>query len=177
MWQQLPGGYPGAGQAAAGALSPYPIEGNRSGSRGIAVALTVLATLVAIVAVGALVVVLANRSQEPVARETEGTVAPSVPVLGGAPPTGLELDDRGTSVGLTWGDPARGKASFIITMARRGEQLKPVGHVGPGTVEFVELGLNKNLDYCFAVVAVYSTKQVSSSVQECTKRGTARPQR
>ncbi|MBB3097855.1 hypothetical protein FHR83_005539 [Actinoplanes campanulatus] len=177
MWQQLPGGYPGAGQPAAGALSPYPIEGNKSGSRAIAVALTVLATLVAVIAVGALVVVLADRSQEPVAQETEGTVPPGVPVLGGAPPTGLTLDDRGTSVGLTWGDPAKGKAPFIITMAKRGEQLRTVGHVNPGTEEFVEQGLNANLDYCFAVVAVYSTKQVSSSVQVCTKRGTARPQR
>ncbi|WP_239141513.1 fibronectin type III domain-containing protein [Actinoplanes campanulatus] len=140
-------------------------------------ALTVLATLVALVAVGALVVVLADRSQEPVAQETEGAVDPSVPVLGGAPPTGLELDDRGTSVGLTWADPAKGKAPFIITMAKRGEQLRSVAHVDPGTVEFVERGLNADLDYCFAVVAVYSTKQVSSSVQACTKRGTARPQR
>ncbi|MBB4750070.1 hypothetical protein [Actinoplanes lobatus] len=173
MWQQLPGGV----QPAAGVLSPYPIEGNKSGSRGIAVALTVLATLFAVIAVGALVVVLADRSQEPVAQETEAPVAPSVPVLGGAPPTGLELDDRGTNVGLTWGDPAKGKAPFIITMAKRGEQLRTVAHVDPGTEEFVERGLNADLDYCFAVVAIYSTKQVSSSVQVCTNRGTARPQR
>ncbi|WP_238487391.1 hypothetical protein [Actinoplanes flavus] len=140
-------------------------------------ALTVLATLVAVIAVGALVVVLADRSREPVAQETGAAVDPSVPVLGGAPPTGLELDDRGTSVGLTWVDPAKRKASFIITMAKRGEQLKAVGHVGPGKVAFVEYGLNANLDYCFAVVAVYSAEQMSSSVQECTNRGTTRPQR
>ncbi|MEV0899882.1 fibronectin type III domain-containing protein [Actinoplanes sp. NPDC049802] len=137
----------------------------------------VLATVVALVGVGALVHVLADRSQEPVAQVTGATVEPSVPVLGGAPPTGLELDDRGASVGLAWDDPAKGKAPFIITMAKRGEQLKPVANVGPGVGEFRVSGLNAKLDYCFAVVAVYSTKQVSSSVQECTKRGAARPRR
>ena len=52
-----------------------------------------------------------------------------------------------------------------------------MGQVGPTTTRFSLQGLNPDLDYCFAVVAVYSTSQFSTSPQTCTSRArkSARP--
>ena len=51
-----------------------------------------------------------------------------------------------------------------------GEVLKPMGQVGPGETSFDLQGLNAQLDYCFAIVAVYSTSRFASSPQTCTSR-------
>ncbi|WP_203896178.1 fibronectin type III domain-containing protein [Actinoplanes xinjiangensis] len=142
----------------------------RKGGRGLAVGLTVVTTLVALVAVGALVVVLIGREGEkpvtPVATASAGA-----PQLSGAPPTGVKLKDRGSAIDVTWRDPSGGKAPFMITMAREGQQLKPVAQVGLGKVRTTVAGLNPDLQYCFAVVAVYTSDRYASSNQVCTERG------
>jgi len=58
-------------------------------------------------------------------------------------------------------------------MARPGEQLKPVSTLGPGTTSFEIGGLSANLNYCFAVVAVYRNNKFATSQQACTNRSTA----
>jgi hypothetical protein len=80
------------------------------------------------------------------------------------------MRDYGSSVRLSWADPANGRASFVITGGRPGEQLRPMGQVGPTTTTFDLQGLNADLDYCFAIVAVYTTSQFSTSPQTCTSR-------
>ena len=52
-----------------------------------------------------------------------------------------------------------------------------MGQVGPDQTTFDLQGLNAELDYCFAIVAVYSTSQFATSPQTCTSRvpRTARP--
>ncbi|MFD1371993.1 fibronectin type III domain-containing protein [Actinoplanes sichuanensis] len=140
--------------------------------RAFAVGLTVVATLVALVAVGALVVVLMNRE----GKKEEGPVTPVAtasagPQLGGAPPTRVKLTDRGASIDVSWRDPSGGKAPFMITMAREGQQLKPVAQVGLGKTKTSVDGLNPKLQYCFAVVAVYTSDLYASSTQVCTERG------
>jgi hypothetical protein len=45
-----------------------------------------------------------------------------------------------------------------------------MGQVGPGETSFDLQGLNDQLDYCFAIVAVYSTTRFASSPQTCTSR-------
>jgi hypothetical protein len=100
-----------------------------------------------------------------------------VPTLAGQAPTDVRMRDYGSSVQLFWSDPANGRASFVVTGGRPGEQLRPMGQVGPTTTSFDLHGLNADLDYCFAIVAVYSTSQFSTSPQTCTSRagGSARP--
>ena len=121
-----------------------------------------------IIAVVALVVVLADRGDDPDS---------DVPTLAGPAPSDVRLRDYGSSVKLFWADPANGRASFVITGGKPGEQLKPMGQVGPTTTSFDLNGLNADLDYCFAIVAVYTTSQFSTSPQTCTSRssGGGRP--
>ena len=151
---------------------PYPEQktGGRAG-RAVAITLTAVATLVSALAVTVLVVVLADRSQEgdPEANATPTTQGTG-PVNGGAPPTGVTIVDRGTSVRVAWRDPTAGKYGFMVTMARAGQQLKPVAQVGPGRTQTDVIGLQPSLQYCFAVVAVYSTTTFATSPQVCTER-------
>jgi hypothetical protein len=117
-----------------------------------------------IIAVVALVLVLADRGDDP---------ASDVPTLSGPAPSDVRMRDYGSSVRLSWVDPANGRASFVVTGGRPGEQLRPMGQVGPTSTSFDLNGLNADLDYCFAVVAVYTTSQFSTSPQLCTSRSPA----
>ncbi|MEU4619557.1 tetratricopeptide repeat protein [Actinoplanes sp. NPDC023801] len=173
--QHGPAGPGWAAGAPGAAVQTYPYPGDTGAQahpyqqkgRGLAVGLTVAATLVALTAVGALVVVLFDREQPPA---TPQTTASTGPVLAGDPPSTVRLDDRGAVVELTWRDPTSGKVPFVVTMARQGQQLKPVSNVGLGKTEALVSGLNPKLEYCFAVVAVYGTDRFASSSQVCTQR-------
>jgi hypothetical protein len=121
--------------------------------------------LAALIAVSALVFVLANRSGD--------KPDPDVPTLGGQPPTGVTLKDLGSRIQVTWKDPANGGVSFLVAMAQPGQQLKPVGTLGPGQTSYELNALNPSLNYCFAVVAVYRDNKFATSQQACTDRPTA----
>ena len=121
----------------------------------------IAACLAAIIAVVALVLVLASRQSHP---------KDNVPTLSGRPPTDVRLEDAGSDVRLTWTDPAGGRTTFLITGGRPGEVLRPLGQVGPGQTSYELHGLNADLDYCFAVVTVYSTTRLAPSAQSCTSR-------
>jgi hypothetical protein len=118
-----------------------------------------------VIAVSALVFVLANRSGD--------KPDPDVPTLGGNPPTGVAIKDNGTSIRVTWKDPANGSVSFLVAMAQPGQQLKPMGTLGPGTTSYEINALNPAVNYCFAVVAVYRNNKFATSQQACTDRPTA----
>ncbi|MEV4639653.1 tetratricopeptide repeat protein [Actinoplanes sp. NPDC049548] len=143
-----------------------PLTGSGRGSsysgKAPAIFAAIAAVLGVIIAVVALVVVLAKRGDDGEKSD--------VPTLSGPAPTDVRLRDYGSSVQVFWSDPANGRTSFMITGGRPGEQLKPMGQVGPTTTSFDLNGLNADLDYCFAVVAVYSTSQFASSPQACTSR-------
>ena len=147
---------------------PAPVPG-RSSLPGRAPALfaAIAAVLGVIIAVVALVVVLADSGEK--SDESD------VPTLSGPAPADVRLRDYGASVQLFWSDPANGRTSFMITGGRPGEQLKPMGQVGPTTTAFNLNGLNPELDYCFAIVAVYSTSQFATSPQSCTSRTKSKP--
>jgi hypothetical protein len=173
------GGRPEVGHAPSGHYGvpdryeqPHPVAqvaaagtGDSSYSRKApALFAAIAAVFGVIIAVVALVVVLANRGDDP---------ATDVPTLAGPAPSDVRMRDYGSSVQLSWADPANGRASFVITGGRPGEQLRPMGQVGPTTMSFDLQGLNADLDYCFAVVAVYTTSQFSTSPQLCTTRSSA----
>ncbi|SNY25841.1 hypothetical protein SAMN05421748_102418 [Paractinoplanes atraurantiacus] len=149
---------------------PYP-QGGASpayGKKGLGIFAAIAAVLAAVIAVAALVFVLANRTGEP-ARD------PDVPTLGGAAPGDVRLKDGGSAITVTWADPSEGSVSFMVTMGRPGQELKPVSTLGPGQTSFEMSGLNGELNYCFAVVAVYRNNQFATSPQACTSRATATP--
>jgi hypothetical protein len=127
----------------------------------------IAACLAAVIAVVALVLVLASR---------QSNTKDNVPTVSGRPPTGVRLEEDGSDVRLTWTDPAAGRTTFLITGGRPGEVLRPMGQVGPGQTSYELHGLNADLDYCFAIVAVYSTTELAPSAQSCTSRlGTVTP--
>ncbi|MGA5300394.1 tetratricopeptide repeat protein [Nucisporomicrobium flavum] len=141
--------------------------GSPAGGRSPALFAAIAAGLGVVIAVAALVVVLA--------RSGDDGGKSDVPTLSGPAPTDVRVRDYGASVQLFWSDPANGRTSFLITGGRPGEQLKPMGQVGPTTTSFNLNGLNPDLDYCFAVVAVYSTSQFATSPQSCTSRTRSDP--
>ncbi|MEV6493418.1 tetratricopeptide repeat protein [Actinoplanes sp. NPDC051633] len=141
-------------------VSSYP-------KRSPALFAAIAAVLAAAIAVVALVIVLAQRDDAGTGNGPE----PDVPTLGGGPaPTDVQVRDYGTSVEITWTDPGQGKNSTIVTGGHPGEVLKPMGEVGPGETRFELRGLNDQLEYCFAVVAVYGTNSFATSPQKCIKR-------
>ncbi|MFB9335545.1 tetratricopeptide repeat protein [Actinoplanes octamycinicus] len=166
VWQHGPGG-----NATASALSSYEksqeAQPAANRKRGMALFAVIAATLAAVVAVAAMVFTLAQRTQE----GEEGDTGGNSPALAGNPPTGVKLSDLGTKIDVSWTDPANATASFMVTMAHPGEQLKPVSTVGPGQTSRRIEGLSSSLEYCFAVVAVYATNKFATSAQVCTDRG------
>ncbi|WP_165449576.1 fibronectin type III domain-containing protein [Krasilnikovia cinnamomea] len=159
---------PPPGPVPTGAAVPAT-GGSTYGRRGPALFAAIAAVLAAVIAVVALVVVLARGNDRP--RQ------PDQPSLEGAPPTDVRLRDSGTSIEVSWTDPASGMTSFVVSVGHPGEVLKPMGHPGPGETSFDLKGLNPELDYCVAVVAVYSTTKFASSPPTCTSRsgGGAQP--
>jgi hypothetical protein len=127
--------------------------------RGVSLFAAIAAVLAAVIAVAALVFVLANRNDDS-----------NVPTLGGNPPANVKLRDEGSRIRLTWTDPTDGTVSFMVAMAHPGEQLKPVGTLGPGQTSYEMSALNPTLDYCFAVIAVYRNNKFATSEQACTER-------
>ncbi|XVV15150.1 hypothetical protein ACQP2X_12645 [Actinoplanes sp. CA-131856] len=156
------------GGPAVGAGYPQGAASPAYGKKGLGIFAAIAAVLAALIAVAALVFVLANRTGEPAGD-------PDVPTLGGAAPSDVRLRDGGSAITVTWADPSGGSVSFMVTMGRPGQELKPVSTLGPGQTSFEMSGLNGELNYCFAVVAVYRNDQFATSPQACTARATATP--
>jgi hypothetical protein len=127
----------------------------------VALYAAIAASLAAVIAVVALVFVLANRG---------GKSDDNVPTLSGPPPTDVRLTDHGSTIDVSWADPANGTSTFLVTMAHPGEVLRPVTQVGPGQTTYRLTGLSTKLDYCFVVVAVYGTNKFAKSSLTCTAR-------
>ncbi|MFV2107175.1 tetratricopeptide repeat protein [Micromonospora sp. LOL_015] len=135
---------------------------------GAAAAAVIAAVVVVIVGV---TVLLDGRATTPTGPERPG----SDPTAVGDPPTALRLTDDTTAVTLTWSDPTAGTVPFIVASGRSGQQLGALATVNPGQTVFTVNGLNPELDYCFAVLAVYSADEYVPSDQVCTDRRTADP--
>lgn len=135
--------------------------------RGSMIFAAVAAILAVVVAVAALIFALTA---------DQSNTKDNVPTLAGAPPSDVRLMDLGASIKLTWLDPAQGKVTFLVTGGHPGDHLlKPMGQTGPGETSYELQGLSTDLDYCFAVVAVYGSSAFASSPQVCTSR--VRPSR
>lgn len=131
----------------------------------------------AVLAVVVAVVVVLTDDQSPPSTPAQGQSPTASPTTAKEPPSQVRLDDNGTALTLTWADPSDGTAPFIVAGGRAGEQPRAMGQVTPGGTRYVLNGLNPNLDYCFIVVAVYSTDDLLQSDQVCTNRESPTPSR
>jgi hypothetical protein len=126
----------------------------------------------------AVVSFLAARPDSPAARQ-EGQPPASVAASGSGPsgaaadtpkaPGALKLRDDKTSITLTWTDPSKGSAPFIVAGGQQGA-LRQLQVLAAGVTTYTLNGLNPKLDYCFTVAAVYGTDSVALSDLACTQR-------
>jgi hypothetical protein len=84
------------------------------------------------------------------------------------PATDVAIVVRDDRVTLTWNDPSSGVAQPIIVGSRESEGLRRFALPAKGSTEAVIPGLNRNYNYCFAVVLVYSEDDFKQSEQVCT---------
>lgn len=146
----------------------------RSTGRGRATLIgAVVAAGVAVVAVGGLGAVLLNRDDAPPATGTAPTAA--APTAAGPPPGDLKLRDDSVTITLTWTDPSEGAVPFMVAGGRAGQALGVMATMDPGRTSYTVNGLNSRVDYCFTVLAVYSTDSFATSGQVCTERERSTP--
>jgi hypothetical protein len=129
--------------------------------------ITLGAGLAVLLVAGAAVLAVALRGGPPRAGTgADASPSPTVP----AAPRDVRLRDNGASVTVTWTDPTSGSVPFLIAEGRAGEQLRALQPLPAGQTAYTLNGLNPTLDYCFAVVATYSTNLVATSDPVCTDR-------
>jgi hypothetical protein len=95
------------------------------------------------------------------------------PVIAGEKPTNVKLIDEGSTITITWTDPSGGTVPFLVAGARANQETKAMGAPGAGETTYKINALNPRLDYCFTVLAVYSTNEYAPSDLVCTNRAGA----
>lgn len=125
------------------------------------------AAFVAVVAAGVTVFLVLN----PKARNNPEPF-PSGPT-GAA--TNVALLDRGDRVTLSWTDPSKGQAQPIVAGNREDEAPRRMGVPAKGATETTLLSLNRNYDYCFTILLVYTVDDIRQSQQVCTNRKNPSP--
>lgn len=158
---------------ASPSVAHPPVDTGRvSQGRGYGVvAVAALAAAVAVIAAVVVVVVTLVGGAEPPASPVPSVAATAA----GDPPTDLKLRDDGATITITWTDPSAGTVPFVVAGGRAGQTLSAMASVDPGTTRYTVNGLNPRLDYCFTVLAVYSTETYATSGQVCTNRNGASP--
>ncbi|AVT29645.1 hypothetical protein C6361_09225 [Plantactinospora sp. BC1] len=146
----------------APAPAPEPSRG-----RGSTVAAAVAAAAAVVAAIVVVVAVLVDKSGS---TEQGPTDERGEPVVAGEPPTDVKLVDEGSAITISWTDPSGGTVPFVVAGGRAGQPTKPMTTVGAGETTFKVNALNSKLDYCFSVLAVYSTNEFAPSDLVCTKR-------
>ncbi|SCL70322.1 Fibronectin type III domain-containing protein [Micromonospora citrea] len=152
-----------------------PEEPGRSRTVMIVAVVVVLLALVALVGVG---VLLLSREAAPPsgpASPAAASATAGAPSADRPPPTDLTLRDDSATITLRWTDPAGGGVPFMVAGGRAGQKLGVMATVDPGQTSYTVNGLNSRVDYCFTVLAVYSTDTFATSGQVCTERENGTP--
>lgn len=142
----------------------YPRHKAPRRRRTPAIVAAVLAAL-AILAAAATVVVRFMAAAPPAASSSP-TASPTAQV---GPVTGVRLSDGGESITLSWLSPPD-SVPVVVSGAPAGEQSRVFAALPPGSTSYTAHGLDPELDYCFTVVAVYSTEVFAPSQLACTQR-------
>jgi hypothetical protein len=159
--------------------SPVPPPPPARRGRGAAVAAGVAAVAAVIAAVLAGLALLRDTSGTSGTSGGAGTREANPPVsVDGEPPRDVRLTREGGAIVVTWTDPAPGRASFVITGGKEGEELRFVGQLPSGApARFPVHGYNPTVDYCFQVAAVYSTTELGVAQPVCTSGARSSPAR
>ncbi|SCF23103.1 Fibronectin type III domain-containing protein [Micromonospora echinospora] len=148
----------------------YPVEKpDRDPGRRLLVVMVLAAVLVVLLVMAGVGLLVVNVMRDRTA-PSPPTAAPPTPAPTFDPPGDLRLRDDSTSVTLTWTDPSGGVVPFVVAGGRAGLQLGAMASLDPGRTTWTVNGLNPRVDYCFTVLAVYSTESYATSGQVCTTR-------
>lgn len=149
---------PTSGGGAVGyPIHPAPAPKRR---RGLLVSLAAVLLLVA--GAGAAVYFVLDRDNRGPGTDTKAA-------------TNVGIDVRDDRVTITWSDPSNGVAQPIIIGFRESEGWRRFAVPPKGANSAVLPGLNKNFEYCFAVVLAYSEEDLKESDQVCTNRKNTAP--
>lgn len=119
-----------------------------------------------------ILVVIAFRPDGAVSTRPSTSPAPSTAKIDAdRAPTDVRLDDRGTSVVVSWTDHTGDTAPHYIVGGPQGASPRALTQVEKGIAEVTIDALNSQTDYCFTVIAVISVDEVAPSGQVCTNRG------
>jgi serine/threonine protein kinase len=149
----------------------------RTGPRtGLIVGLAIV-TVIAIAAV-MVITLFSNRAareantQAQVRASASASAPPSTPAptAVGGPPARVQLMDRGTSITLSWVDPAGGQVSFLIGGTDPAGKPLLAKQVPQGQTTVTYDGVSAKGRYCFVVGAIYTVTDVARAPQVCTKR-------
>jgi hypothetical protein len=125
-------------------------------------------SLVWVVAASAAFAGLAAASVALWPRGDSPTVASTAPSKVVAPDRVSATMSKGV-VTVRWQDPSGGTAPFIVSGGVAGTKAEIRQQVDAGQSSVAINGLNSSRDYCFTVVAVYSSDQVAVSDLACTR--------
>lgn len=139
--------------------APPPARRNR----GPVIAATAAAVVAVLAAVTTLLLVVLpkNGQDDPPAVDPR----PAADVLLTSEPNG--------DITISWYDPSEGLAAQLVLGGRPGEQLARMGTPANGDTQYTVRGLNRNWDYCFVIMSIYSQTDLVQSEPQCTKRATA----
>ncbi|MFB9547538.1 fibronectin type III domain-containing protein [Micromonospora sagamiensis] len=153
--------------------SPYPAaEPGRHRGRRLLVVLVAVAVVVVLAVLAGAALLVVNVVQDRTAPNpaVPSTTTAPTPTQTFEPPGDLRLRDDITSITLSWTDPSGGVVPFVVAGGRAGLQLGAMATLDPGRTSWTVNGLNPRVDYCFTVLAVYSTESYATSGQVCTTR-------
>ena len=131
-------------------------------------------TVVAIVGAGILLAANRNRAATP-SPTTADSASPQATrfitaTKEDAPRNVKIVDQRGTTLTVTWTDPTDGTVSFVVNGLGPNDEKLDAKFVDRGVTSVTFVGLSPTRNYCFLVAAVYSANHVAVADQTCTKR-------
>lgn len=159
---------PAPRQAAPAAPEWEPQQSDSGGRFPIAgfVGAAVVGVLIGIVAV-VVFMVLPDAKPKPEASPSGATAS----IAADRAPTDVKLDDKGSSVVISWTDHTGGTAPHYLVGGPEGASPRALTQVEKGVTEATIDALNPDKDYCFTVIAVISVDEVAPSRETCTERG------
>ncbi|MDS1270221.1 serine/threonine-protein kinase [Lipingzhangella sp. LS1_29] len=87
-------------------------------------------------------------------------------------PSGVDLDDGGISVRLSWTDNTSGEDAHHVVGGPEDQPVASMARADPGENRVEIIGLNTEVDYCFTVVALVDPETTAPGPQVCTERAT-----
>jgi hypothetical protein len=118
--------------------------------------LAVLAVSVAVVLVAAVVIVALNhKPANHNVTDPQPSATQTMKITTDGAPTNVRLQDKQTSITLTWSDPSGGVVPVAVLGGRANDQPQLLKVLDPGTTTWTQDGVNDSYDHCYVVAAIY----------------------